>query len=167
MDGYIYIRQKAMPFTCRKGLGRWLSTTCLLPRIQASWVEAWIHRGSEKVCGLITPTQINTATLDTTPFSFKKRRGFSLAQDFIREDFRFHAWFLLISIDFKLAVRGLHSSPAPRLWVRDAWGTQGATFTGSINILGQVVNRMHKQGHYYEHPKERGNALMIMSRTQS
>ncbi len=49
--------------------------------------EAWIrgyHRGSEKGCGLITPTQFNTATLATTPFSFLV---FSLAQDFIQEDF--------------------------------------------------------------------------------
>ncbi len=66
-----------MPFTCRKGLEgdyRLLVFTASNPGLLR--IEAWIrgyHRGSEKGCGIITPTQINT---DTTPFSFKKRRGF-------------------------------------------------------------------------------------------
>ncbi len=83
-----------MPFTCRKGRpGILLVFTASNPGLLR--IEAWIrgyHRGSEKGCGLITPTQINT---DTTPFPLKKGVVFSLAQDFIHrrflEDFRFHA----------------------------------------------------------------------------
>ncbi len=74
MDGYIYyIRQEAM-HAAWEGDYRLLVFTASNPGLMR--IEAWIrgyHRGSEKGCGLTTPTQINTATLDTTPFFFKNR----------------------------------------------------------------------------------------------
>ena len=96
-----------MPFGCRKGLGRRLSTTnrsclhCLesRPLFKRPGFDARLSpRFRERV------QTIPQHQLDTTPFSLKKRRGF-LVLRLAQIHSRFHTRFLDFTLDSSWAVR--------------------------------------------------------------